>query len=198
MLNVTHKPTAPDAPPARHGARAARSRFKYLRPEDIRKLASYEFAPRALVEGYLAGRHRSHARGSSIEFRDYRPFVPGDDPALIDWRVFARTDRHYLRTFEQETNMECHVFLDSSASMGYGAPLTKLDYASFFAAALCYLAIHNTDRVSLQLFDDHVRQFFPPGGTTRHLQNLLVALERNTPGNRTSVAEALRRSFPLL
>jgi uncharacterized protein (DUF58 family) len=198
MPHATKNQPAHAAPPAAHGARASHSRFKYLRPEDIRKLASYEFAPRALVEGYLAGRHRSRARGSSIEFRDYRPYVPGDDPALIDWRVFARTDRHYLRTFEQETNMECHVFLDSSASMGYGGPITKLEYASFFAAALCYLAIHNTDRVSLQLFDDHVRQFFPPGGTTRHLQNLLVALERNTAGNRTSVAEALRRSFPLL
>ena len=116
----------------------AKSRFKYLRPEDIRRLASYEFAPKALVEGYLAGRHRSHQRGSSIEFRDYRQYVPGDDPALIDWRVFARTDRHYLRTYEMETNMECHVFLDSSASMAFGEKLTKLEYASFFAAALCY------------------------------------------------------------
>ncbi len=174
------------------------SRFRYLRPEDIRKLASYEFAPRALVEGYLAGRHRAHARGSSTEFRDYRPYVAGDDRALIDWRVYGRTDRHYLRTFEQETNMECHVFLDSSASMGYGQPQTKLAYASFFAAALCYLVVHATDRVSLQLFDDQVRQFFPPASTSRHLQNLLVALERNTPGNRTSLAAALRRSFPLL
>jgi uncharacterized protein (DUF58 family) len=176
----------------------SRSRFKYLRPEDLRQLGRFDIAPRALVEGYLAGRHRSLARGSSIEFRDYRPYVPGDDCALIDWRVYARTDRHYLRTFEQETNLECHVFLDSSASMGYGAPVSKLDYASFFAAALCWLVVRGTDRVSLQLFDDRVRQFFPPGGTTRHLHNLLLALERNTPGNRTSLAAALRRSFPLL
>lgn len=172
--------------------------FKYLRPEDIRKLSTFEFAPKALVEGYWSGRHMSRARGASTDFRDYRQYVPGDDLALVDWRVFARTDRHYLRTYEQETNMECHVFLDSSASMGFGRTLSKLEYASFFAAAVCYLVIKNNDRVSLQLFDDHIRHFHPPGSTGRHLQTLMHALETNTAGNRTSVAEALRRSYPLL
>ncbi len=181
---------------ARH--KQGERRFVYLKPEDIRKLATFEFAPRAVVEGYLAGRHRSRARGSSIEFRDYRPYVPGDDPAQVDWRVFARTDRYYLRTFEQETNMDGHIFLDSSASMGFGTDLTKLEYASFFAAALCYLIIRSTDRVSLQLFDDRIRQFFAPGSTRAHLQSLMHALERNQPGGRTSLAAALRRSFPLL
>ncbi|MBU4461116.1 MAG: DUF58 domain-containing protein [Verrucomicrobia bacterium] len=172
--------------------------FKYLRPDDLRKLASFEFAPKLLVEGYLAGRHRSLSRGSSIEFRDYRQYVPGDDPRLIDWRIYARTDRPYLRTYEEETNMECHVFLDSSASMGFGQRISKLDYASFFAAAICYLVVRNTDRVSLQLFDEKIRLFLPPAGTLRHLHNLLHALERNQPGSRTSIAEALRRSLPLL
>lgn len=176
----------------------AAATFKYLRPEDIRKLATFEFAPQALVEGYLAGRHRSRSRGSSIEFRDYRQYVPGDDPAMIDWRVFARTDRHYLRTYEQETNMECHVFLDSSASMGFGAGISKLDYASFFAAALACLVVMTNDRVSLQIFDDGIRHFYPPGSTRGHLRNLLHALEANVPGNETSLAEALRRSYPLL
>lgn len=172
--------------------------FKYLDPADIRKLAGYEFAPKALVEGYLSGRHRSRARGSSIEFRDYRQYVQGDDLALVDWRVFARTDRHYLKTYEQETNMECHVFLDSSASMGFGEKTSKLDYASFFAAAVCYLVIKNTDRVSLQIFDDKIRKFYPPGSTGRHLKTLMHALETNYPGNRTAISEALRRSYPLL
>lgn len=172
--------------------------YKYLRPEDILALSTWEFAPRALVEGYFAGRHRSVLRGSSTDFRDFRPYVPGDDPALVDWRVFARTDRHYLRTFDQETTLECHILLDSSASMGFGAPLTKLDYASFVVAALCYLVIHNTDRVSLQLFDDAIRTHFPPGSTHRHLHSLLHALEHNQPGRRTSISAALRKSFPLL
>ena len=176
----------------------ATPQFKYLKPEDIRALTSYEFAPRAVAEGYLAGRHRARAAGSSVDFRDYRQFVFGDDPALIDWRVFARTDRRYLRTYEQETELECHVFLDSSASMGFGQGLTKLEYSSFFCAALSYLILHNNDRVSLQIFDDQIRHFFPPGSTRRHLHNVLSALERNEPGGQTSLAHALRRSYPLL
>jgi len=151
-----------------------------------------------LVEGYLSGKHRSRARGQSIEFRDYRQYVPGDDLALVDWRVYARTDRHYLRTYEQETNMDCHIFLDSSKSMGFGDSPSKLEYASFFVAALCYLVTHNTDRVSLQIFDEKIRRFFPPGSTSKHLQNLLHVLEENYAGQKTSVAEALTRSYPLL
>lgn len=176
----------------------AQQQFKYLRPEDIRRLASYEFAPKALVEGYLSGRHRSATRGTSTEFRDYRQYAPGDDPKLVDWKVFARTDRHYLRTFVHETNLDCHVFLDSSASMGFGRNPTKLEYASFFAAALCHLVTRHTDRVSLQLFDERIRQFVPPGGTRRHLQNLMHLLEANQPGSKTSLAASLRRAFPLL
>ncbi len=170
----------------------------YLQPEDVRKLERYMFAPRTRVEGHLAGRHRSTSAGPSTDFRDYRPYVPGDDIRQIDWRVFARTDRFYLRTHNQETSAVCHVFLDSSASMGFGAPQTKLTYASFFTAALCYLVLRRKDSASLQLFDDTVRAFFPPGSTTAHLHTLLTALENNEPGGRTSVATALERSFPLL
>ena len=176
----------------------AKTLFKYLKPEDIRKLRTFEFAPKALVEGYLAGRHRSMARGSSIEFRDYRQYVQGDDLKMVDWRVFARSARHYLRTYEQETNMECHIFLDSSASMGFGKAISKLEYSSFFAAALAYLVVRHNDRVSLQIFDDKVRNYYPPGSTQRHLHNLMHALESNSAGNRTSAAEALKRSYPLL
>ncbi|QQL43976.1 DUF58 domain-containing protein [Sulfuriroseicoccus oceanibius] len=176
------------------------SRYKFLRPEDVKRLAHYEFGVKAMVEGYLSGRHRSKERGASIEFHEYRQYVPGDDPALVDWRVFARTDRHYLKTFEQETNMECHVFVDSSASMGFqhDGPLTKLEYASFFAACLSWLVASKNDRVSLQLFDDQIRTFIEPGSTRRHLHQLLTALEHNQPGNKTSVAEALRKAQPLL
>lgn len=173
-------------------------KYKYLQAEDIRKLERYAFAPRTLVEGTLAGRHRSTSAGPSTEFRDYRPYVPGDDIRQVDWRVYARTDRHYLRTHNQETNTACHVFLDSSESMGFGAPSAKLDYASYFAAALCYLVVRSKDTVSLQLFDEKVRTFFPPGSTHAHLHNVLHALETNRPGGRTALAAALERSFPLL
>lgn len=174
------------------------TQFKYLRPEDVQKLGAFEFAPKTLVEGYLSGRRRAVSRGVSTEFRDYRPYSEGDDPKLVDWKVYARTDRHYLRTFVHETNMDCHIFLDSSASMGFGNGATKLDYASFFAAALSYLVIRHNDRVSLQLFDSAIRQFVPAGGTRKHLHHLLNLLEENHPGEETSLGESLRRAFPLL
>ena len=178
----------------------ADTQYKYIRPEDIRRLSHYEFGVKALVEGYLSGRHRSKDRGASIEFHEYRQYTPGDDLSLIDWRVFARTDRHYLKTFEQETNMECHIFLDSSASMGFQdeGPITKLEYASFFAACLTWLVISKNDRVSMQLFDEQIREFFEPGSTRRHLHQILTALENNQPGEKTSLADSLRRAAPLI
>ncbi len=170
--------------------------FKYLRPEDVRRLESYEFAARLLAEGWLSGRHRSHLRGASTEFHEYRPYSPGDDPGLVDWRVFARTDRPYLKTFEQETNLECHLLVDSSSSMGFagGAPVTKLEFASYFAAALGWLVVRGSDRVSLQIFDDKVREFLPPGSTRQHLHQLLSLLEHNHPRGETSLANALSRA----
>lgn len=179
----------------------AATQYQYLTPADVRRLGSYEFAVKAMVEGYLSGRHRSKQRGSSIEFHEYRQYVPGDDPAMVDWRVFARTDRHYLKTFEQETNMECHIFVDSSASMGFqgkGEGMSKLDYCSFFAACLSWLVVAKNDRVSLQLFDSEIRRYFPAGSTRKHLHELLRALEENKAGSETSLSVSLRRAEPLL
>lgn len=154
-----------------------------------------------MVEGYLAGRHRSHQRGSSIEFHEFRQYTPGDDLARVDWRVFARNDRLFLRTFEQETNLECHIFLDCSASMGFPESAgrgSKLDYASFFAASLAWWVVAKNDRVSLTLFDRGIRRFIPPGSTRKHLHELLTTLESNVPGSDTSLTEALARAHPLL
>lgn len=174
-----------------------RTGFRYLRPEDIRKLDTFEFAPRRVVEGWLSGRHRSSTVGASTEFRDYRPYTPGDDPRQVDWRVFARTDRYYLRTHNQETNTACHLLVDSSASMGFGDP-SKLGYASFFAAAVAYLVTRGGDAVSLLTFDDAVRRFFPPASTTAHLHGMLHALETNEADRPTSIATALQKAVPLL
>jgi uncharacterized protein (DUF58 family) len=174
---------------------------RFLDPADIRRLKNYEFGAKAMVEGYLSGRHRSQQRGSSIEFHEFRQYVPGDDPARVDWRVFARNDKLFLRTFEQETNLECHIFLDCSASMGFPenpARLSKLEYASFFAAALAWWVISKNDRVSLTLFDQGIRKFLPPGSTRKHLNDLLNTLEHNQPGSGTSITEALARARPLL
>lgn len=174
---------------------------RFLDPADIRRLKNYEFGAKAMVEGYLSGRHRSRQRGSSIEFHEFRQYVPGDDPARVDWRVFARNDRMFVRTFEQETNLECHIFLDCSASMGFPENqrrLTKLEYASFFSAALAWWVVSKNDRVSLTLFDDGIRRHLPPGSTRKHLNDLLNVLETNRPGAGTSIAATLERARPLL
>jgi uncharacterized protein (DUF58 family) len=176
------------------------SNFKYLKPEDINRLRNYEFGAKALVEGYLSGRHRSKQRGSSTEFHEYRQYTPGDDPSMVDWRVFARSDRHYLKTFEQETNLECTIFVDSSASMGFKekSELTKLEYASFFAACLAWLVVSKNDQVGLQIFDQDIRHHLPPGSTRKHLHTILNLLEANQPGSQTSLAKSLKRANPLI
>lgn len=176
------------------------SNFKYLKPEDINRLRNYEFGAKALVEGYLAGRHRSKQRGSSTEFHEYRQYTPGDDPSMVDWRVFARSDRHYLKTFEQETNLECTIFVDSSASMGFKekSELSKLEYASFFAACLAWLVVSKNDQVGLQIFDQDIRHHLPPGSTRKHLHTILNLLEANQPGSQTSLAKSLKRANPLI
>ncbi len=173
---------------------------KHLRPEDVRKLKNYELAARLMVEGWLSGRHRSKQRGSSIEFHEYRSYTPGDDLKLIDWRVYARTDRLFLKTFEQETNMEMHLFVDSSGSMGFpvSGGMSKIDHASFFAACLAYLVVRQTDKVSLHLFDESIRTSVPAGSTRTHLHQCLNVLENNKPGGDTSLAVALERTLPVL
>jgi uncharacterized protein (DUF58 family) len=170
---------------------------KLLEPEDMRRVSRWRFAPKALVEGYFSGRHRANEQGTSTEFRDYRPYTPGDDPRRVDWRVFARTDRHYLRNYHQETSMNCYILLDSSGSMGFGEGISKLRYASRFAAMLAYLVARSDDKVSLALFDQKVKKFFPLKGTGGHVQQMLGALEKNEPGQDTEVAGALRELEPM-
>ena len=179
----------------------AAATWKYLTPEDIRRLRNYEFGVKAMVEGYLSGRHRSVQRGSSTEFHEFRQYVPGDDPARVDWRVFARSDRLFLRTFEQETNLECHIVLDCSASMGFAGAesrWSKLEYCSFFAACLAWLVASGGDRVSLTLFDKGIRRFIPAGSTRRHLHDVLTTLEHTQPGEGTSLTDTLRRAAALV
>ena len=167
-----------------------------LRPEDMSRLANYRFAVRMMAEGWLSGHHRAKGRGSSSDFLEYRAYYPGDDPRLVDWRVFARTDKLQLKTFEHETHLECHLFVDSSASMGYKeiGPISKLEYGSHFAACVAWLVVRGNDRVSLQLFDDQVRHYLPPGSTAAHLNQCLNLLEHNTAGNKTDLPQALERA----
>ncbi len=172
---------------------------RYLRPEDVRQLRAMAFSPRMMVEGALTGKHRSRQRGASTEFHEFRAYAPGDPPGMVDWRAFARSDRLYLRTYELETHLECHLFLDSSGSMDFrdDGP-SKLEWASHFAACLAYLVTLRQDRISMTLFDRKPREFLPPGSTQGHLRQLLNLLETNQARGETGLAQALDLSLPLL
>lgn len=194
-------------------ARAAGPSWKYLRPRDLKALKNLLFAARMIVEGVHAGRHKSPYRGSSPEFVDYREYHPGDEIRTIDWKAYARTDRHFIRLFEKETDMSSYLLVDKSASMGYRGPawrsrwsppptrdgeMSKLDYASYLASALAYLMIKQGDKVGLSLFDTRLVRHIRPGGTFPHLYQILNTLEGQTAGDRTAISRILEEAWPRL
>lgn len=167
----------------------ANTRSELLRPEVLSALANLELIARAAVEGFLTGLHRSPLFGFSQEFAEYRPYTEGDDPRFIDWNVYARTDRTYIKRFLGETNSHLMLLLDASASMGYGGPrLTKFRYAQILAASLAYLAARQHDAAGLIVFDEAVREFRPPSVRSGQLQSLLHAIDGAQPARRTDYA----------
>jgi uncharacterized protein (DUF58 family) len=148
---------------------------------------------KSTVEGYFSGKHKSPFYGSSAEFTDYKEFVPGEDPAHIDWRVYARTRRFYVRQFQKETDMVIYLLVDASASMRYAGEgrQSKFYLAAKIAAALSYLMIHQGDKAALALFSDKVNTWVAPGGTRRHLHRIVTELERVRPASTTGMAGAI-------
>jgi uncharacterized protein (DUF58 family) len=144
-----------------------------------------------VVEGYIAGLHRSPYRGFSVEFAQHREYSPGDDLRYVDWKVFGRTDKFYLKQFQEETNQVCYLLLDASASMAYRspqAPLSKLEYAKCALAALGFLALRQQDAVGMAAYDWQVRQIVQPAGTAAHLDRILEILEATEPKDHSSSA----------
>ena len=162
-----------------------------LTPEAVRKLGSMELRARAMVEGHFSGRHRSHFRGASVEFADHREYNPGDETRHIDWKVYGRRERLVVKQFDAETNLDVHLLVDASASMDYGEPVRKLDYAAYLAAGLAYLAIRQRDAVSLIVFDSQVRLHLPAQTRPAHLQTVYESLEGLAPGGETRISRAL-------
>lgn len=161
---------------------------RFLDPAVISRLGTLELKARTIVEGFLLGLHRSPYRGFSVEFAEYRQYMPGDDPAFVDWKVFARSDRYYVKRFEQETNLPCHVVLDVSASMAYGSRgVSKMEYGQYLAAALAWLLTRQRDAVGLFAFDEEVVAHLPPSIRPGHLRAMLVTLERLAPGRRSEM-----------
>lgn len=165
---------------------------RYLDPAIVARLGTIDLKARTIVEGFLTGLHRSPYKGFSVEFAEYRQYLPGDDLATLDWKVYARSDRHFVKKFEEDTNLTCHLLLDVSGSMGYGSgPITKLQYGSYLTGALAYLMNRQRDAFGLIAFDDSIAALLPASARSGHLRVVLLALERLKLGAGTNVAKPL-------
>jgi len=168
-------------------------RGSLLSPAELERFGNLLVFARSMVEGYFVGKHKSPYRGSSVEFTDYKEYVPGDDIKRIDWRAYGRSRRLFVRQYEAETDMVIYLLLDISASMSYSGTGRESKYvlAAKIAAALSYLMIHQGDKAALVLFAETMKRFLPPGGTRSHLHNLVADLESVVPASTTGIANAL-------
>lgn len=170
---------------------------KYLRLEELRWLRNLFFASRNVVEGRYAGRHCSRQRGHSVEFNDYRQYMQGDEPTDIDWKIYARSDRLYVKLFEQQSDMTVNLVVDASASMAYagmdGSTTSKYDHACRMAAAIAFLAIKQQDRISLATARDGMQSFLRPDGSFRHFCDILRQMEASEPAGTADLPETLKQ-----
>jgi uncharacterized protein (DUF58 family) len=173
---------------------------KYLKPEVINQIKRLDLRAQFVVKGFLQGLHASPFHGFSVEFSEHRKYTAGDDPKDIDWLVFAKTDKYYVKKFEAETNITGYLVMDLSRSMGYTyrQQLTKFDYAICLAASLCYLMIHQQDPVGLITFDEKIRDSLAPKSKRTQLGNLLSLLARLKPTGQTNIAKSLQQIAAML
>ena len=160
---------------------------KYLDPKTLTKINRLDLKARLIVEGYISGMHKSPYHGFSVEFAEHREYTRGDEIRHIDWRTFGKTDRYYIKQYEEETNLRSYFLLDTSESMKYASPghISKLEYACYIAASLSYLLIQQQDSVGLVLFDNAIKRFVPASASPAHLRLLLHELGQITPEKRT-------------
>ena len=166
---------------------------RFIKPDVLSRIANLELLARSVVEGFIAGLHESPYKGVSVDFMEYRPYIPGDDLRHIDWKLYARTDRHYIKEYEDETNTQLHLLVDVSHSMGYRSTegLTKLTYSLYMAAALAYLMIRQRDAVGITFFDEQIVSRLPARSTKNHLHTLLKHLENAELGKKTAIGKPL-------
>jgi len=164
---------------------------------DVSRLSGLQLLAKQVVEGFASGLHRSPHKGFSVEFREHRPYVPGDDLRTIDWKLFGKTDRLYIREYEEETNVRCTLLVDCSGSMGYRGTrsdgLSKHDYAIRTAACLSWLMLQQQDSVGLVTFDTAIRRYIPPRARPRHLKHIMTELAAQQPGAETSLADVFHQ-----
>ena len=166
---------------------------KYLKPEVVRQISRLDLRAQFIVQGFMQGLHASPFHGFSVEFSEHRRYTPGDDPKDIDWLVYAKTDKYYVKKFEAETNITGYLVMDLSESMGYTfrQELTKFEYSICLAAALCYLMIHHQDPCGLVAFDEKIRTCLPPKSKRAQLGNVLSVLANLEPKGKTEIAKSL-------
>src|SRR5436189_2615892 len=170
-----------------------------IHPRALMSIKNLELRARIVVEGFWNGMHRSPYHGFSVEFTEYRQYTPGDDPRYVDWKLFARSDRYFLKKFEDETNLRCQLLVDASRSMGYGSgAYTKSDYANTLAATLAYFLSKQGDAVGLLTFDEKVREYRPARNRPGHLRHLMLALEKSADGTSTDLNPPLKRIVDLV
>lgn len=187
------RPPTPDASPPRR-ADPARQGAALIDPQTLMRIKSLQVRARVAVEGFIKGLHRSPFHGFSVEFSEYREYTPGDDPRYLDWRLFARSDRYYVKRFEDETNLRCYLVLDTSRSMGYrSGSYSKSEYARTAAATIAYFLTLQRDVVGLLEFEDTITEYIPPRYRPGHLRRLMAALEREPQGKATNLAEPLEQ-----
>jgi uncharacterized protein (DUF58 family) len=164
----------------------------FLDPKVLASISNLELRAKTAVEGFVAGLHKSPHRGFSVEFTDYRHYHPGDDIRHMDWKLYARTGEYFIKQYQDETNVRCHILLDCSASMGYGSDtITKWEYARTLASALSYFMFGQKDAVGLTAFDDKIRQYLPSRYRRGHLMQILRALAHLNPGAGTQLARPI-------
>jgi uncharacterized protein (DUF58 family) len=158
-------------------------------PTSLAKYGRLALYARNLVEGFLTGVHKSPYKGFSVEFSEHRQYYPGDEIRHIDWRAYGKTDRYYIKEYEEETNLRAHLLVDASGSMSYrGKHHSKFEYAQYIAASLSYLMLHQRDAVGLVTHDTRLRQWIKPKANTKHLLRLLTTLQNTEPGGETALA----------
>jgi uncharacterized protein (DUF58 family) len=180
-------------------ANTALASAKLIDPQTLMTIRSLELRARAVVEGFWSGMHRSPYHGFSVEFTEYRQYTPGDDPRYLDWRVFARSDRYFIKKYEDETNLRVQLLVDQSRSMDYGSKgYTKLAYAATLASTLAYFLHLQGDAIGLLTFDEKVRDYLPARHRAGHLRQLMLSLERPASGKATDLVAPLERITTLI
>lgn len=168
-------------------------------PAALMTIRNLELRARSVVEGFWHGLHRSPYHGFSVEFTEYRPYTPGDDPRYLDWKLVGRTDRYFIKKFEDETNLRCHLLVDNSRSMTYGSRgYTKADYARTLAATFAWFLSHQGDATGLLTFDETIREYLPARHRPGHLRHLMLALEKPASGATTDLVAPLKRVAELV